>query len=169
MENGQPVIGRGVYPVDASDGAAFALNTARSTQTHMLFEVGSDQMEVTLSPSIGGDAVTAMVAPASAIDGIDEPTDFAGEDIDVGDTAAFYVLPKIGNATVCQANVNKTITSDTPEICTVRDRDAEAGSFESGWFEIEGVAEGECAFTISYPAGNDGAGTTASFTFPIEP
>lgn len=169
MENGQPVIGKGVYPVDASDTEALALDTTRSSQTHLHYDVSGTAQSATLTPSIGGDALSIEIAEASAIDGIADPIDFAGEDIDAGETAAFYVLPKVGDATVCQANANKTVTSDTPEVCSVRDRDAEAGSFESGWFEVEGLAEGECLFTISYPAGNAGAGASAQFSFPIEP
>lgn len=169
MENGQPVIGKGVYPVDAAAPEALALDTSRSTQTHMLFDLSATAQSATLTPSIGGDALTVEIAEAGAIDGIADPIDFAGEDIDAGEKAAFYVLPKVGEATVCQANVNKTVTSETPEICTVRDREAEAGSYESGWFEVEGLAEGECLFTVTYPAANAGAGISAQFSFPIEP
>jgi hypothetical protein len=104
------------------------------------------------------------------IDGVVEPIAFVLEDIDVGDVNAFYVLPSWGGVPVCQADVTKTVSSDTPDICDVRDADqADADSHEFGWFEVEGVAEGTCLYTVTYPTGGGGSGASAQFSYEIQP
>ena len=111
-----------------------------------------------------------IIVEPSKITGVAEPIAWVFEDIDVGDTNAFYVLPTTDKSTICQAEVTKTVESDTPEICTITEREtADTSTFEYGWFEVTGVAEGECLFTVTYPEGNGGVGASAQFSYPIEP
>jgi hypothetical protein len=107
---------------------------------------------------------------ASSIDGAAEPTAYVAEDIDVGDTNAFYVLPSVGGVPICQADIPKVVTSDTPTICDVRDAGAaDENVHEYGWFEIEGIAAGPCVYTVTFPDGNAGTGASAQFTYEIQP
>ena len=172
MANGQPVIGYGYYPVTPS-GSALSVNTTDSIQSHIAIDVGPRAGVETLASDIDDTDLTMIVVDASDIDGAVEPLGFVLEDIDVGDTNAFYVLPAVNGVPVCQATVEKQVESDTPDICTIRERsmvpDGAGGEYESGWFDITGVSEGTCLYTVTYPDGNNGAGASAQFQFPIEP
>ncbi len=173
MANGQPVIGYGYYPVTASSSAV-APTPEWMGQQYMSFDTVSADT-VVLSSDIDGTELTMEVVEAASIDGAAQPIAFVLEDIDVGDTNAFYVLPMVGDLTVCQANVDVELASDTPEICTVQKNDnppltaSESQKYEFGWFEVTGVAEGTCTYTVTYPLGNGGEGASASFSYPIEP
>jgi hypothetical protein len=162
--NGQSVIGYGLYPVTVS-GEGAALNAAESDQTWMAFDTTAAGT-VTLASAIDDAALTMEVVSPEQIDGVAQPIPFVVEDIDVGDTNAFYVHPTAGGATVCQGDTAKTVVSDTPDVCDVRDADAaDANLHEFGWFEIEGLAAGTCAYTVTFTA----SGASAQFEFPIEP
>ena len=117
------------------------------------------------------DAVATMnVVTSATIDGVQDPIAFVAEDIDVGDTNAFYVRPMVGDMPVCQAEVDNTVVSDTPDTCTVTDTEpVETGDHEYGWFSVTGVTEGECIYTVTYPDGNGGEGAEAQFSYTIEP
>ncbi len=169
MENSQPVIGYGYYPL-AADTEAAVLSPDESGQQWMAFDTAEAAGTTVLSSDIDGTELTMNVYGAASIDDVQEPIAFVAEDIDVGDTNAFYVRPMIAGLPVCQAEVDNTVVSDTPDICTVTDTEpVETGDHEHGWFTVTGVAEGECIFTVSYPEGNDGAGASAQFSYPIEP
>jgi hypothetical protein len=174
LENNRPVIGKGLYPFTSSD-PVFALNISESGQQYAAFDVGATAGTATISSDVDDTTLDVQVVTEAQIDGITEPIAFVLEDIDAGDTNDFYVLPKVGEETVCQANVTKTVVSDTPEFCTIQDGneapDAQRGDdqHEFGWFKVTGVAEGECLYTVTYPGGNDGAGVSQQFSFNIEP
>lgn len=173
MDNGQPVIGYGYYPVTSSDTDALALEVAAGTQAHMAFQTGAAATDdVSLTSDIDDTSLAFHVVTKAMVDGIREPSVFTVEDIDVGDKGSGYVLPTVGDVPVCQADIAKTVTSDTPDLCSVTDREPPAdgdNSREFGWFEIEGLAAGECLYTVTYPDGNDGAGVSQQFSVTIEP
>ena len=173
MNNGQPVIGYGYYPVTPSDPEAFALNNAPQTAQWMAFNTGTSSKSVTLNSDIDDTTLEAVVVTKGQIDGIQEPIAFVLEDIDVGDTNRFYVRPTVGDLTICQGNLTKQLTSDTPDICRVQDRDPPDASgdlkYEYGWFEIEGRAAGTCRYTVTFPDGAGGNGVSKQFSYPIEP
>lgn len=172
MANGQPVIGYGYYPITASS-TALSLNATDSIGSHMAIDVGPQTGPSELTSDLDGTQITMNVVEPGDIDGAVEPIAFVLEDIDAGDTNAFYVLPSVGGMPVCQASVEKEVVSDTPDTCTVRDGsvvpDGAGGNYESGWFDVTGVAEGTCRFTVTYPSGNRGAGASQQFEVEIEP
>jgi len=166
--NGSPIIGYGYYPVTL-DGDAVSLDAEASGQLWMHLSTGSTPGEVTMTSEIDGTTRTLVVVDDASIDGVVEPLGIVWEDIDVGDTNAFYVLPTVGGDVVCQAQTPMTARSLTPDICEVSDIDPDPQSEEWGWYEITGVQAGTCEYEITYTAGNGGAGASATFTFPIEP
>ncbi|MBN1337661.1 MAG: hypothetical protein JXB39_17040 [Deltaproteobacteria bacterium] len=171
MTNGQSVIGYGWYPVTAQEGAV-TLDEADSGPQFMAFDVGSATASETLVSDVDASFLHLEIVEPSAIDGVQEPIAWVLEDIDVGDVNPFYVRPVVGGLAVCQADTDKTVASDTPKICDVRDRsDGVQGdtTHEYGWFEIEGVSEGTCLYTVTFPAGNGGKGVSAQFSYAIEP
>ena len=172
MSNSQPVIGYGYYPI-ALDGEAAALDSDDSNQQWMAFDTAATAGVLALSSEIDDTTLTMNVAAPGDIDGVQDPIASVAEDIDVGDINAFYVRPMVGDLPVCQAEVEKTVTSLTPTICTVTDSDPEEdtgeGQHEYGWFTVEGVAEGTCQYEVTYPDANGGEGVTDLFEFTIEP
>lgn len=169
-ENGQPIIGYGLYPATPSDTAALTLNAAASNQQFMAFDTGAAAATLTLDSDIDDTSLDVALIAEGSIDGIEEPIAFVLEDIDVGDTNAFYVRPTTGSTTVCQADIDKVVQSDTPAVCDVRERDsADQGAHEFGWFEIEGVAAGTCQYTVTFPGGDNGNGVSQQFSYEIQP
>ncbi len=165
--NGQPVIGYGYYPV-AVDGTSIVLDEAASGMQWLRFDT-VEAGPSTLSNTIDDTTLALEVIEEAAITGAVKPIELVWEDIDAGDTNAFYVLPAVGEDPVCQANVSKQVVSDTPDICTITDSQGDDAANEFGWFDVTGVSAGECLFTVTYPSGNGGAGASTQFSTTIEP
>lgn len=164
MSNTQPVIGYGYYPVSLSSPAA-SLDVAASGSQYMALDTASAPGSATIASEIDSSSLLIGVVAPEEIDGVAPPIAWVLEDIDVGDTNAFYVLPESGGLPICQADVAKVVTSETPEICSIRDRAAPEDSFEFGWFDVTGLSEGTCRFTVRYPS----SGASEQFSYPIEP
>lgn len=173
MSNSQPVIGYGYYPATASDTTAMTLDESASTQQLMVFDSGSTAAQITLDSDLDETSLDIRIATESEINGVQEPTAWVLEDIDVGDINSFYVRPLVDTLTVCQGNATKTVRSDTPSICNVTDREPENGqgdlAYEYGWFQVEGLAAGTCMYTVAFTGGNAGNGASEQFSYPIEP
>jgi hypothetical protein len=173
MANSQPVIGYGYYPATASDTGALAFDEASSGQLLLAFDTGATAAQLTLDSDLDDTSLDVTIATEAEIDGVQEPIAYVLEDIDVGDVNSFYVRPTVGALTVCQGNTTKTVSSANSGICTVTDREpeSEAGDlkYEYGWFQIEGVAQGTCMYTVTFTDGNSGSGASAQFTYPIQP
>ena len=171
-DNGQPVIGYGYYPVTLDTDAA-ALNEDESTQQWMAFDTSTSAGSLVVSSEIDDTSFYMEVVEPGDIDGVQEPIPWVWEDIDVGDVNAFFVRPMVEDLVVCQADLAKTVSSDTPDICDVRDSDPETtsgeGEHEFGWFQVEGLAEGTCLYTVTYADAAGGAGVSAQFSFEIQP
>lgn len=172
MTNGQPVIGYGYYPVTSSDETLIKRDEEFQGQQYMRYDVLAAGT-ATLSSDIDDTSLSLVLADEAQIDGIADPIAFVLEDIDVGDTNPFYVLPTVAGTTVCQADATLQVASDTTTICDVRTTNADMAAgdalYETGWFEVEGLAAGECQYTVTYPNGASGAGTSAQFTYTIQP
>jgi hypothetical protein len=172
MTNGQPVIGYGYYPLTISDETKLTRDTEFNGQQFMRFDVVAAGT-VTLTSDIDETTLDLTLAEEGQIDGITEPIAFVLEDIDVGDTNPFYVRPSVGGITMCQSSATVEVASTTPATCEVRaiGSDVAAGDaqYELGWFEIEGLAEGTCEYSVTYPNGAAGEGVTATFSYPIQP
>lgn len=172
MADSQPVIGYGYYPVTSS-ASELTFDAAFQGSQYMRFDT-SGAGPVVLSSDITDTTLMLDVIEPALITGVQDPTAFVLEDIDVGDVNLFFARPMAGTSVVCQANTTMTVASLTPDICDVRTGEGVSGEEtdtgnEFGWFEVEGVAEGTCEYTVTYPAGADGAGATSTFTFLIEP
>ncbi|MCA9489269.1 MAG: hypothetical protein KC621_05085 [Myxococcales bacterium] len=173
MADTQPVIGYGYYPVTPSDPNVLSLDATFQGSQYMRFDTLTTG-SITLDSDITDTRLTMEVVEAGAIDGVQDPIAFVGEDIDVGDVNPFYVRPKVGTNVVCQAITGLQVASDTPDICDVRPATNLSGAQtdtgnEPGWFEVEGVAEGTCTYTVTFTAGAAGAGVSAQFSYPIQP
>lgn len=171
MSNGQAVIGYGYYPVTSSDEAIVKRDTEWNGQQWMRYDAVAPG-SATIDSNIDDTSLAFTVADEASIDGVAEPIAFVLEDIDVGDVNPFYVLPTVGGTTVCQATATMSVASDTTTICDVRStsEDVAAGEaeYEHGWFEIEGLATGTCQYTVTYPNGASGAGTSMQFSYEIQ-
>ncbi len=168
----QPTIGYGYYPIELSDPALGSLISAASNQQYMVIDTTAPG-ELVLQSQVDDTSMTLNIVGPEFIDGAMEPIAFVLEDIDVGDTNIFYVLPRVGATPICQSTAPKSVASDTPDVCDVRDRDNPSLggdlAYEAGWFEVEGVAEGSCLFTVTYPDGDNGQGASQQFSYPSSP
>ena len=161
MSNSQPVIGYGYYPVELTATSATVDHDSVS-QIWISVNTGDVAESVVMSSTIDDTTLSLELATEGQIDGVQEPTAWVIEDIDVGDTNGFYTRPLIGDLVVCQSDVNMTVESDTPDICAIHEHDPDGnGEYETGWFAVEGVAEGTCEYTVTYPDGAEGAGVSA--------
>lgn len=169
MSNGQPVIGYGYYPVTV-EGKALAVDGSAKDQQYMAVDTAATEGSVVLRSDLDDETLTVEVRADTAIDGVEEPIPFVLDDIDAGDTNAFYVRAMVGDLVVCQGDTQKTVESLTPDICEVRDSNpTDTPDHEYGWFEIEGVAAGTCEYTVTFVEGAGGEGVSETFTYPIEP
>ncbi len=169
MSNSQPVIGYGYYPVSLT-GADATLLDNNTSQVWIAIGTGTTSETMEIVSDIDGTSLLMQVATEADIDGVEEPVAFVIEDIDAGDTNAFFVRPMLGDLVFCQSDVPMTVASDTPDICTTSAHDPDGdGEHETGWFNVTGVAEGTCQYTVTYPGGAAGAGVAEQFSFPIEP
>jgi hypothetical protein len=154
------------------DDSAIVLGEGTYTFDNALTIRNADQVTL-IGQGIDETTLDLEIVAEAQIDGVVEPIAVVIEDIDVGDTNPFYVLPSVGGVPVCQANAIKTVESATPDICTIRERAAPEGTsdadFEYGWFDVTGESQGTCEYVVTYPNGNDGAGVSETFTFEIEP
>lgn len=165
----EPVIGYGYYPVTLSASEPMALDSSWTGAQFMRFETAAAGA-VTVTSDIDGTTLDLEIIDEADIDGVEEPTAWVFEDIDVGDTNPFFVRPMSDDLVVCQATASIQVVSDTPSICSVEvtgdDLASGDSEYEYGWFEVTGVAEGTCQYTVTYPGGT---GASAQFTYPIEP
>ncbi|MCP4809141.1 MAG: hypothetical protein GY913_13000 [Proteobacteria bacterium] len=169
MENTQPVIGYGYYPVEL-DSTSAAVEHDSTSQIWISVNTGDVEESITMSSTIDDTTLTMELAEEGRIDGVEEPTAWVVEDIDVGDTNAFFIRPMIGELVVCQSDVLMTVASDTPETCAVHEHDPEGdGENETGWFAVEGVGAGTCLYTVTYASGAEGEGVSEQFSYTIEP
>ncbi len=169
MSNSQPVIGYGYYPVELAATSA-TVNTASESQIWISVSTGDTAETVTMSSTIDDTTLSLEIAAEGQIDGVQEPIAFVIEDIDVGDVNAFYTRPMIGELVVCQSDVVMEVVSDTPGTCAIHEHDPDGdGEHETGWFAVEGVAEGTCQYTVTYPGGAEGVGVSEQFSYTIEP
>ena len=168
-DNGQSVIGYGYYPVTLSDSAAFVLDADWEGTQYMHFTTVSAGA-FTMTSDLDDTTLDVTLVDAGDLDGVAEPLAFVLEDIDVGDTNSFYVLPMVGERTVCQADTTFAVESLTPDICSVALSDqtpfsSGSAAYEYGWFKITGEAQGTCQYTVTY----EDSGAVGTFEYPIEP
>ena len=169
MSNSQPVIGYGYYPVSLGGTDASVLSGNQS-QIWVAVNTGTTTEVVAMNSDIDGTALSMQVVTEADIDGIEAPTAFVIEDIDVGDTNSFFVRPMTGDLVVCQSDLAVSVTSDTPANCTTGAHDPDGdGEHETGWFSVTGVAAGTCQYTVTYPGADGGAGVSVQFEYTIEP
>ena len=165
--NGQPVIGYGLYPVTFSDPSSLSLDTSIRAQQFLHLDTGLVG-NVTISSTIDATTLSLQIISRAEIDGAEIVLGNLQE-TDVGDRNAYYILPLAGGNRICQADVQKSVASTTPSICTVADRAAPTGDREFGWIEVTGLSAGLCEFTVTYPEGNGGGGATVPLQISIAP
>jgi hypothetical protein len=170
MANGQPVIGYGYYPITLEGAPGITLDAASSTQRHIALDIDATIGTALLTSAIDGSTLSLRVVEPGQIDGIGAPVAFGAEETSVGDNNAFYVLPTVGQTSICQAGLAPRLTVSTPDVCDVSSSEVlDPTTNESGWFSVEGLAAGTCTFTVTYPDGNSGAGVTEAFSYAVIP
>lgn len=170
LEDGQNVIGYGVYPMENTEG--LTRDESHVGSQYVKYQAADAPGTTTISSTIDETTLDVELIEAGSIDGMvlgaDEDIDLK---LDQGNLR--YVLPTIGGSPVCQARTEFKAISNNPENCSVKVV-LEPGDFAnvdytgSGWLEIEGLAKGDCAVSVSIPAANGGEGVTQEFNFEVD-
>jgi hypothetical protein len=174
MADGQDVIGYGYYPIAFDPPQALTILTNHKDQAFIHLEAGEVMGTVEVSSPVDASAKYALeFVQAAQIDGA--ALSFASEvKVGAGKTAILNVLPTIQSKPICQARVEFTVTTKTPEVCDVKKLAADAEEVQNGltrqygWLEVQGKMVGDCTFAVTYPMGNDGTGASADITVPVQ-
>ena len=166
--NGRPVIGYGYYPVTFEPSTALTLSRSEKAQQFMQLDTGSTPTQVRIDSTIDTTSLNLRLIRQSEVDGAELIFDNI-QQTDVGDTDSFFVLPRANGQRVCQADLRRSVRTDTPEICTVSARLPPNGNREKGWIQVRGEAAGTCLFTVSYLDGGGGTGADIQLQLPIVP
>ncbi len=171
MKNGQPVIGYGYHPITITPPEALTLDTQTKNQQYFELTTADTPQQATVASTLDDTTLTfTLVAPAD-IDGATLGLG-AGVNPEVGEKHLYDILPTVGGRPVCQANTDFTVSTTTPEICTVREigaPDSGDDRYQYSWVEIEGLATGTCTFQVVFTEGAGGAGATADFSLTVDP
>ncbi len=165
-DDGEAVIGYGLLPVEFDPVDLVTLNQTSTDQAHLHLDLPAEPQDITVSSTID-DAETVMsIVDPEAIDGV-EINPLSGEAQLTG--GAFKILhfwPMVGESRVCQARTPFSARSLTPEVCTVEMPSEDVfkllNQFNS--IRVDGLAEGDCEFEVTFDAGNGGEGTTQTYT-----
>lgn len=171
MANSQPVIGYGYIPVDVAPLDALTVDHTSHDQQWMHFHTSATVQNVTVSSTIDSASLTIQLVTTAQIDGAtlhsaNPPS------VPINRTWDYHVLPTVAGKRVCQPIVTFTVTSETTAICDVSSvavptNTGDPKDNEFGWVRVSGKATGQCDFTVTYPDGNGGSGTTVSLHVPV--
>lgn len=169
MTNGQDVIGYGYYPVTPVPTEGLAMTNAGTEIQFLKFMTADTAQAITLESDIDDTVWNAELVEKAAIDGAELITDYPAF---VDARTLYYVLPTVGGARVCQAITDFSVVSDTPDVCTVEldtpnNTSLTSATNEYGWIAITGSQVDVCQFTITYPEGGGGAGTSVQLQADI--
>lgn len=174
MKDGQDVIGYGYYPLAFDPADALTIKTDHKDQAFVHLAAGEVMGPVAISsPADTSASYTMEFVQEAAIDGA-MLSQVSAPQLGAGKTAIFNVLPTIKDQPICQAKSVFTVVTKTPEICDVKKLEEDLEGVQNeltrqyGWLGAEGKAVGDCVFTVTYPAGADGAGASADLTIPVQ-
>lgn len=172
LSNGRAVIGYGYHPIDIEPAGAAQLDATTKDQRHFRLKLADQVQTITLSSQIDAANLILNVIEDTQIDGVISATS-GSVTTTVGGTSFLRVLPTIGEKPVCQANTPLTLTTSTPDVCTVSasvpPEELSIGVFnERGYISITGVNPGTCEITATYTAANDGQGASIELTAEVQ-
>jgi hypothetical protein len=175
MADGQDVIGYGYYPLTFDPPEALTIKASgHKDQAFVHIEAGEVMGAVAVGSPLDASAKYTMEFVQQAqIDGA--AISLASEvKLGAGKSALLNVLPTVNDRPVCQAKTAFTVAVKTPDICDVKKLAADAAEVQDeltrqpGWLSADGKAVGDCTFTVTYPAGMDGAGVSVDLTVPVQ-
>ncbi len=170
MKNGQPVIGYGYYPVTFEPQDALTHDTSIKAQASLRLRSGKTKGEVVIKSTIDDTQAKLILVEKGDIDGA--KLYLGASETKVGATNVFHIIPKVGEKTVCQASLEVTAQSETPDICEVKTANSGGDVNENpenafGWVSVTGKKVGKCNYTVTYPEAKGGQGATTQFTTDI--
>jgi hypothetical protein len=174
MENGQPVIGYGYYPVDIDPQGGVELQTDHKGQAYMRFMTGSTAQDVTLTSQIDDSELTMKLATKGDVDGM-ELENASEVEAYKDENRVIPLRPTVGGVPVCQAKLNIEISNSTESVCDVSsifesqsdEDDIEQIGLLSGSVDVRGEQVGDCTFTVTLPEADGGNGVSQEFTVPV--
>jgi len=172
MKNGQAVIGYGYWPVSYSPMDGVTQNVTTTDQQFLHLHTAATKQQVTIASTIDSKTLTMTLVEEGDIDGAALNTGGGAAVATRQGTAGYYhVLASAGGVPVCQAFTDENAVSTSPSNCTVSTvapPDSVSGpKNEYGWVKVQGLAQGDCTFDVTFTKANAGAGLTVHLTVPI--
>ncbi|MEM6732816.1 MAG: hypothetical protein AAF658_14755, partial [Myxococcota bacterium] len=149
LNSGEPVIGYGYYPVTPSS-SVIALDELSDSQAFIPLLTSDFPGSYTLDSNIDAERLGVELVAPSQINGVMLEAG-ALQSTFINDTDFFYVLPTVDGVEVCQANLQYSVATTTPSICSAQESDPSNRRTEFGWFQVTGNASGTCTVEVTYP------------------
>lgn len=181
MESNRTAAGYGYYPVTIQPDTMATVEDAER-MGFLNLALSSDTGTATVESDISESSFDVEVVEESSIDGAKMYFENLNLPVIVDETRLVFILPTASGllgldepVTICQAENEIEVTSDTPDVCSAQiqgDYDFD-GSFlnpyEKRAVELEGLSEGDCQYTVTFPNADGGNGFSKQFTTEVQP
>lgn len=180
LNGNRTAAGYGYYPVSVTpSGAATVQDGTKMGFLNLTLPAG--EQTAVLESDISDATFDVETIEESAIDGAKMWFENINLPAIVDDTRLVFIFPTASGVlgltdpvTICQADNEMTVTSDTPDVCSaevVTDYDF-GGSFlnpyEKRAIQLEGLTEGDCEYTVTFPNADGGNGYSEQFTTEVQ-
>ena len=154
LADGQDVIGYDYYPIELDNPDLATLTRGHEEAKIFKFTLGSRPGDLLISSTVDDTKATIGIVDEAAIDG----ARMLGAEKDLGAIGTLRrVRPTVGGEDICSSELDREVSSLTPDICKVTKGDKP----EYVRFEFEpGSLNETCQFEVTYPGGNGGEGMT---------
>jgi hypothetical protein len=180
-EGDRSLAGYGYYPVSVEPSTAATVEEGVEQMGLLNLSLASDAGTATVSSDISDAEFTLDTIEESNIDGAEMYHDNINLPVLVDDTRLVFILPTASGVlgltepvTICQAQNEISVTSDTPDTCSAEIvTDFEFGGsflnpYERRAVELTGIAEGDCNYTVTFPNADGGDGFSKQFTTEVQ-
>lgn len=172
MKNGQAVIGYGYFPVTYSPPGGVTQQLTSKDQQFLHLATAATRQTVTVSSTLDATTATLHLVEPADVDGADFYDAAHVATTRKGTTGYYNLVVSVGGRPVCQAFMDNSATSTTPDVCEVSkvapaDTPATGPKNEFGWVKVQGKAPGTCHFTVTWTQARGGQGLTVPFSVTI--
>lgn len=168
-ENGPILFGYGYFPFEITGEVDLIVDEESRDPHHFHFQAGDEPGNAQIASTIDDTKVSADLVEAGAIDGATISNQVYLGEVAAGETWSGDFLPQTDGDVICYADVDRSVTSLTPDVCEVElaDSDSDNGADDAQpasqpptYDTLTRHTVGECQIEVDYPVGNDGLGAT---------
>ena len=178
------LLGYGYFPIDVTGDAELVLDEDSYDTRQFHFQAGTQPGTADIASTVDARRISADIMEPGAIDGATVSNRRQLADLELNATWTGKIVPEVDRQVVCYADIDRYVTSLTPEVCDVEMVGADEDTNDVG--DVGTVDEdssdtgddkqpspqpyaetqvqrhdiGECQLEVEFPAGNDGQGAT---------